>query len=231
MSGLIISPLTQLPRASCQRKTRLIVAERANQATHALATILAVVGTRLLLNDAVLTGNAALIAGCAIFGGAMSLTYLASTLSHSFLRGRWKHRFRTIDQVVIFLLISGSYTPVGLTICREHGMWLLLVAMWTMSLAGIATKLFVTGLRNVPVWFYAVTGWMPALAVGPMVSWFPPGAIVWIIVGGFCYTVGTFFLANDERAVWYHPIWHLLVMTGTACHFMVMYQYLVPSLS
>lgn len=230
MSGLMMSSLP-LSRAAGTRKSRLLLAERANQLTHGIATLLSLIGAILLFRSAADTGQEWLTAGCLVFSGAMIATYLASTLSHSFLRGRWKHRFRTLDQIAIFLLIAGSYTPVGVTICRDRGLWQILAAIWGLSLAGIATKLFVTRHLNVPVWFYVIAGLFPLLFLQPILEWFPLDGLLWIAAGGACYVGGTFFLTNDDRSPMHHAVWHLLVMAGSACHFVVMYQYLVPSLS
>ena len=64
---------------------------------------------------------------------------------------RLRHFFRTIDQVCIFLLIAGTFTPhlADLFACR------LVVGavyfMWALALAGICCKMFFTRLHNVSV--------------------------------------------------------------------------------
>ena len=40
-----------------------------------------------------------------------------------------------------------------------------------------------------------------------------------MVAGGLAYTIGTIFLQRDERVPYFHAIWHLLVITGSACHF------------
>lgn len=208
------------------RKARLDWVERANQVTHAAAALLSLLAAGKLLADALPVHDQWLTIGCAVYGVSLVLVFAISALSHSFRRGRLKHGFRTLDQVAIFLVISGMFTPVGLTICRAW--WPVLAAMWLMSLAGSATKLFVTGIRNVPTWFYVAVGWMPLLAAKPVLEQFPLAGLAWILAGGVFYTCGTYFLANDERAPIYHPIWHVMVMAGSACHFIVIDQFLVP---
>jgi hemolysin III len=36
----------------------------------------------------------------------------------------------------------------------------------------------------------------------------------------FCYVAGLWFWLNDRRARHFHAVWHLLVIAGSACHFM-----------
>ena len=125
MSGLLWShaPLNT-------RKARLVSEERANQITHALATALSVVGSAVLIREAVAMGDPVVTASCIVYAITLTSVYLTSTLSHSFLSGKWKHSFRTLDQVSIFLLISGAFTPVGLTVCNTGYWFLILHAHW-----------------------------------------------------------------------------------------------------
>ncbi len=224
MSGVIVSSA-----AFPSRKARLDWEERANQITHGLATLISICGAAWLISSASAVGNTWLTVGCAIYGASLVSVYSMSALSHSFRRGKWKHTFRTLDQVCIFLLISGNYTPVGLTIARDW--WPVLAAMWILSFAGMATKIFVTGIRNVPVWFYVAVGWMPLLATQPIFAQFSATGLAWVFAGGLSYTIGTLFLANDQRAHYFHPIWHVMVMIGSTCHFLVIQQHLIPCVS
>jgi len=226
MSGLLWShaPLNS-------RKSRLVHNERANQITHALATALSVLGSVLLLRTAWNMNEPGVFAACSVYSLTLISVYLNSTLSHSFLSGRWKHRFRTFDQVSIFLLISGNFTPVGLFVCQTGCWWLIPAGMWVLSLTGIAIKLFVTGIRMVPVWFYAVVAAGPVLCVPPMMDFFPIDGLCWVAAGGACYASGACFLCNDHRARYLHCVWHVLVTIGSVCHFIVIYGYLLPELA
>ena len=44
-------------------------------------------------------------------------------------------------------------------------------------------------------------------------------ALVWLGVGGICYTLGTVFLVLDLQRYHFHAIWHVWVIGGSACHF------------
>ena len=205
--------------------------ERANQLTHAAAIPLTIIGTVFLVQSAVRHGDPRLINACVIYGASLIAVYLFSTLSHSFSQGRWLHAFRTLDQVSIFALISGNFTPVGMMVCRDGAWWTILAAMWTLSTIGILTKLFITKRENVSVWFYFVLGWLPLLTMGPVSDWFPIAGLLWIIAGGVLYSVGTYFFINDTRLPYFHTVWHVLVVGGSACHFVVIYCYLIPGLA
>ena len=62
-------------------------------------------------------------------------------------------------------------------------------------------------------------------------GWTEPGSTkqsVLMVAGGLCYTVGTWFLKNDHRAWWVHSIWHILVILGSALHFLAIVMYVKP---
>lgn len=205
--------------------------ERVNQITHAAPVPLTILGTVLLVQAAQRTGNSWLTCGCLLYGLSLIAVYLFSALSHSFRPGRWRNLFRTLDQVAIFGLVSGSFSPIGLTICRGGNGWTLLATMWTLSIIGMLTKLFVTRLKNVSVWFYLAVGLMPLLSMGRCCEWFPSAGLAWILAGGGFYLLGTYFFINDLRVRHFHGVWHVMVVAAGACHFIVMYCYLVPGLN
>jgi hemolysin III len=68
-------------------------------------------------------------------------------------------------------------------------------------------------------------GWLPVVAVRPMIEFSPRGLLWWVLAGGLCYTAGTFFLNRDERFPRFHAVWHLFVIAGSACHFVAVLRY------
>src|SRR5205085_5230949 len=94
-----------------QRLESLLAVEKVNQLTHALGLVLSVVGSVVLLSLAAQQEDPWRLIGCLIYGGALMALYAASTLSHSFADPQRRHFFRVMDQVCIFLLIAGTYTP------------------------------------------------------------------------------------------------------------------------
>ena len=54
---------------------------------------------------------------------------------------------------------------------------------------------------------------------------FPTACSLLIISGGLSYTAGVWFLVNDKRSDFHHPIWHLFVLTGCVCFFLAIWHY------
>jgi hemolysin III len=53
----------------------------------------------------------------------------------------------------------------------------------------------------------------------------PLAGLLWLIGGGLFYTVGILFYALDARLRHAHGIWHLFVLAGSACHYLVVLLY------
>lgn len=197
--------------------------ERANQITHGLGLALSLVGSFVLIRSVLDRGGVWEIAGAVTYSATLVSLYAASTLSHSFSLPRPRHFFRTVDQVCIFLLIAGAFTPVSLTYLRD-GWWpVILIAMWVLAVWGIAAKLFRHRLENVTVWFYVATAWMPILAAKPMIERLPEGANALAAAGALSYMIGVWFFLRDGQYKYFHAVWHICVIGGSACHFGVIY--------
>jgi hemolysin III len=119
-----------------------------------------------------------------------------------------------------------------ITLSRGWGMSLL-AAIWTMATAGILTILF---WRNHPHWIrvtlYVLMGWLAAAALPALYSALGISGMVWMVAGGLAYTFGIYFYANGDQShrVWPgvltgHDIWHLFVLTGSICHYILIFAY------
>jgi hemolysin III len=208
--------------------SRFVTEEVANQWTHGIGFAVSVPAGWWLMRAALERHNDWLTSGCVIYAVTLSLLYAASTLSHSVRRGIWRHRFRTLDQVCIFLLIAGNYSPFGLAYARDGWGGAILVTMWLLASAGIVMKLFFTRLYTVETSFYLLMGWLPILVTPLFFRCFGMEGVAWTLAGGLAYSIGTWFLLNDGRRLYYHAVWHLLVMLGSACHYVVVLRYIVP---
>lgn len=203
--------------------------------THLIGAILAVLATPLLLVKTALDGNAVHIAAMAVFMGGMILLYTASTLYHSLdINEKINNRLKKLDHMMISVLIAASYTPVCL-IALDGAISLgLLAAIWTMALAGIIFKAFwVTCPKWVSSILYIVMGWLCIFALPQLWANLPFAAFMWLLIGGLMYTVGGVIYAlklpifnSRHKNFGSHEVFHVFVMAGSFCHFMMMYLYL-----
>jgi hemolysin III len=192
-----------------------------NALTHGAGLALSIVGALVMGAAVITTGDPWRIAGCGLFIAAMMAVYAASTLSHAGFAARWRNFLRRLDQGVIYLLVVATYTPFGLAYLRTGAGWLLLTALWTGAIVGFLSKvLFAHRLDSGLLWTYVLLGVLPAITIPWLWREIPAGTSPWMFLGGIFYLVGTIFLVNDARVRHFHAIWHLLVIAGSACHFL-----------
>ncbi len=210
------------------RRRQTVGEEVANSVSHGAGFVAALVGTPFLLAEAARVGGVADLLGAAVFALTVMLAYLASTLYHAAPWPRAKRVLRVIDHSSIFLLIAGTYTPFTLGVLRGGWGWTLFGMVWTLALAGVVMKAF-GGVRfhKLSIAVYLGMGWLIIIAIGPLVERMPPAGLAWLVAGGLAYTAGVLFYALDRLRYW-HFVWHLFVIAGTACHFVAVMGYAVP---
>jgi hemolysin III len=137
--------------------------------------------------------------------------------------------FRVLDHSAIYLLIAGTYTPFALGPLRGAWGWSLLAVIWVLALVGIASKLM-TGvkIRHASTALYLVMGWLIVVALKPLIHSVPLHGLLWIAAGGIAYTAGVAFYAMTHVR-YAHTVWHLFVAAGSACHFVAVLVYAIPS--
>ena len=200
--------------------------EIANSISHGIGLIASLAATPFLVRDAIRRGDTGFIVGASIFATTMVLLYLASTLYHALPAGKAKRVFQIIEHSAIFLLIAGTYTPFTLGVLRGAWGWTLLGLVWGLALTGVALKAFERMSHPViSTGLYLFMGWLILIAADPMYDRVPLSGLLWLVAGGVAYTAGVAFFVADSRLRYGHLIWHLFVMTGTACHYFAVLWY------
>jgi hemolysin III len=190
-----------------------------NSITHGFGVLLSIAGLVLLTVFASLRGTAWHVVSFTIFGSSMIFLYLASTLYHSISRIKVKQLFARFDHAAIFLLIAGTYTPFVLTAIRGSLGWTLFGIIWGLAVSGIIIRsIYLTRFRKLMVGFYLAMGWLFLIAVVPIVNNLPVNSVVFLFIGGGCYSVGVLFYVW-RNLKYGHGIWHLFVLAGSISHF------------
>ncbi len=201
--------------------------------THFIALCACILATPAMLVNASLRGIG--LAGqvsLSVFLLSAILLYGASTAYHSFdISPRGNLALKRLDHMMIFVLIAGTYTPFCVLAVGGAAGVRLLVLIWALALVGILFKAcWVKCPRWVSSVVYIAMGWacvgeLPRIWSGISVS-----AFVWLLLGGLFYTVGGIIYALklpvfNARFPHFgsHEVFHLFVMAGTACHFVLLW--------
>lgn len=199
--------------------------EFANAATHGLGLLLSAVGLVLVVRTCMDTSPLTFI-GCLIYAVSLVMLYGASTAYHLARDYDWKRRLQVADHMCIYLLIAGTYTPFTLTLMKSPLGYAILAAVWILAAIGITIKLFHTGkCDGLSTLAYVLMGWIALVAIDRVIAVFPMGAILWLLAGGLFYTGGVIFYRLDHKVRYFHAIWHLFVMAGSACQYIAVLQY------
>ncbi len=203
--------------------------------THLIGTLMALFATTPLLIKASLHPDPIHMISLGIFILSMILLYVASTIYHSFnISEKINKRLRKFDHMMIYVLIAGTYTPICLIALKGTVGVVLLLIIWSLALLGIiVTGFWVT----CPKWFssvvYIAMGWTCVLAFTQLMNSLSGAAFGWLLAGGIIYTVGGIIYAlklsifnNRHKYFGSHEIFHLFVMGGSLCHFILMYQFI-----
>lgn len=213
------------------------IKEPGSAITHFIGMLMAIFAAVPLLIKAANEPGRIYIISLAIYAVSLILLYAASTSYHTFdISEKVNTILKKIDHMMISVLIAGSYTPVCLIVLKGKTGLVLLSIVWSIAIAGILIKAFWV---YCPKWvssvLYIGMGWTCVLAFTQILNNMSPAAFGWLLAGGIIYTVGGVIYAlklpifnNRHKNFGSHEIFHLFVMGGSACHFVVMYAFLLP---
>ena len=207
-------------------RSQTALEEKLNAWSHGLGAFLGLIGLILLI---VYTSNKHpySLASVIVYGISIIILFSASALYHSVAEGRKKQLYRKLDHISIYLLIAGTYTPVTLITLAESKGWLLFSLVWSIAAFGLLLKIFFTGrFEAFSLILYLVMGWLVVLDYNQLSLLMPQGGMNLLFVGGAFYTLGVVFYAI-EKIPFNHVIWHLCVLGGAICHFLMIFRYVV----
>ena len=196
--------------------------------------LLALFATAPLLVKAAFSGDMMQVYAMAVFMLSMVLLYAASATYHAFGIGdRLYIILKKIDHMMIAVLIAGTYTPICLITLKDGIGPILLTIVWLMAIISILVKAFWV---TCPKWFssliYIAMGWVCILGMSNIVKSLSRPAFIWLLIGGILYTAGGVIYAlklpifnAKHKSFGSHEVFHLFVMGGSMCHYIVMYGY------
>ncbi|MGF0102578.1 PAQR family membrane homeostasis protein TrhA [Bariatricus sp. SGI.019] len=204
--------------------------------THFIGMLMAIFAAVPLLIKAAHEPSRIYVISIAIYAISLILLYAASTTYHTFNKSEKINTIlKKIDHMMISVLIAGSYTPICLLVLKGKTGIILLSIVWGIAIVGILIKAFWV---YCPKWvssvLYIGMGWTCVLAFTQLLNSMSPAAFDWLLAGGIIYTVGGVIYAlklplfnSRHKYFGSHEIFHLFVMGGSACHFIVMYAFVL----
>lgn len=212
------------------------VHEPVNCLTHLFGALFSCVGMVMLLRQS--WGEPLYIFSFVIYGLSSVLLYLASSLFHGLKVGERRRRLLLrLDHAGIFAMIAGCYSPLALITLESYSPalgWGFFIAVWTMAVLGMVLRLkYLDAPRWLSTGVYLLLGWAGLLILEPLRYVLPAGGEVFMFLGGAFYSIGALVFLLKRPNLYpgvleHHELWHLFVLAGSACHFLLIYFYLTP---
>ena len=216
-------------------KSQHHIKEPGSAITHFIGMLMAIFAAVPLLIKAAHEPSRIYVISLAVYSASMILLYAASTTYHTFdISAKINTILKKWDHMMISILIAGSYTPICLLVLKGKTGLILLAVVWSFAIVGILIKAFWV---YCPKWvssiLYIGMGWTCVLAFTQILNSMSRTSFIWLLTGGIIYTVGGIIYAlklpifnSKHKNFGSHEIFHLFVMGGSMCHFVVMYALL-----
>ena len=172
----------------------------------------------------------------AVFAGSVAACFGASALYH---RVTWAPRQRRwmwrVDHAGVYLLIAGTYTPVGLLVL--NGTWQVAVLATVYIGAGAAIVLKFAWV-DAPSWVAAVLGialgWVAVVALPQLATKLGPAGFALLAAGGIAYTLGAIVYARRRPnpaplTFGYHELFHALTLVAVACQYVAIAFFVIDA--
>lgn len=169
-----------------------------------------------------------------VFASCVAFCFGASALYH---RPTWQPHARSwlarLDHAGVYLLIAGTYTPLGLLVLSTGWAIPVLAIVWTGSLLAILLKLFRPSLpKRVSAVIGVALGWVGASAFSQLLK-LPLTGLLLILAGGIAYTLGAVTYARRRpdpfpAVLGYHEIFHGLTLVAAGCQYAAIAFYVLP---
>jgi hemolysin III len=198
---------------------------------HAGAFVVACVVGALLVEAA---PDGRRVVAAAVFAGSVAAMLAASALYH---RITWSERLRPwmrrVDHAGIYLLIAGTYTPVGLLSLHGPTQQIVLGVAW--SGAAAATLINLCWI-HAPKWLSAAIGialgWVGVAAMPQLARASGLPAVVLLAAGGIAYTAGAIVYARRKpdpapSVFGYHEVFHSLTLVALSCQYVAIAFFVV----
>ena len=205
---------------------------------HCIEASFSIVALVLLIVFASIYGNAYHIVSYTIFGTSMFLMYLFSTLYHWLnISGKALTFFRKFDQILSYIFIGGTYTPLCLVLLRGAWGWSIFGVIWGLVVGAIIMSAIWTRMPKALTYslFFTISSTL-LIAIVPLINAFNTLNIFngfWLfLIGALIYFFGglSYILKwpkINAKHFTNHELLHIFIVLGSASHFWLYIYYLL----
>jgi hemolysin III len=191
-----------------------------NMVTHIVGGGIAVIALLTCCWISILHRDLCSILCAAIYGFSMVSLYAMSSIYHGLRPGLGKKVLQVLDHCTIYFLIAGTYTPIALVALRPVYPilgWGLMIFQW--SLTALAVTLTAIDLKKYTVFSmicYICMGWAVLPFMVQVRTVLGIAGFGFLLSGGIAYTIGAILYGIGSQKHWFHSIFHIFVVLGSA---------------
>ncbi len=202
--------------------------ELMNSITHGIGAGLGVAALVLCIVKSCSPFDGWKLASSIVFGLTTTLLYLMSCLYHALKVNKAKRVFRVIDHCTIFLLIAGTYTPYTLVTLNGVTGWILFGVVWGVGILGIVLNaISLKRFAALSMVCYITLGWIIIIASRQLIAALAPAGLWLLLGGGIAYTLGAVLYGVGAKRPYFHSVFHIFCLIGTALQFFSIYLYVL----
>lgn len=206
--------------------------ELANAISHVAGAVLSVAALVFMILKSINVGTSLTVLSTIVFGVSLILLYSWSGIYHWLPVGKGKEVFRKFDQIGIFILIAGTYTPFALLVIKGTMGWVIFGLEWGIAILGTALRIIQKEdlEKNVGVFYiilYVIMGWLIVIDIKHIMQIMQTWGLILLFGGGLFYTLGIIFF-RMHKVKYHHLVWHIFVLLGSVCHFFAIYYFVIP---
>lgn len=202
--------------------------EVGNSVSHGVPALMILLSLPYFAVKSYLMGGVTFSIGISVFLISIFLMFLSSAIYHLMpYNSSHKYIMRIIDHSMIYIAISGSYTPVALSLVGGWLGWTIMIIQWVITIGGIVYKAVSTNVNpKISLALYLIMGWLGIILFPMLWSKVSMTFVVLLLAGGIAYSVGSWFYAQKNRH-YFHMIWHFFILAGAVFHFIALLYFAI----
>ena len=211
--------------------------ELLNAISHGLGAVFGVVALVLMLLKTCPGGDPFAIASSIIYGLSLIILFTISCVYHSLAKNNGKRVLRILDHNVIYILISGTYTPYMLVALRQYNVWhlgtgtvayIMFAIVWMVCIIGVVfNSINIKKYAKLSMACYIVSGWIVVSALPVLWNIITPWGVLLLLFGGIVYTIGAVLYGIGHKKKYFHSLFHLFVLIGAVLMFISVYCFVL----
>jgi hemolysin III len=202
-----------------------------NMVTHIAGGAIGIGAVISCVIAAVLHENMWGVVSGSVYGGSIIVMYTMSSVYHGLTAVTAKKVFQILDHCTIFILISGTYTPILLGKFRELyplDAWIIFALLWIVTVVGIVlNSIDLKTFKKASIACYLVMGWCIFFRLPNFLKSYPFPLFLLLLAGGISYTIGAVFYVMGRKKKFIHSIFHLFTDVATLLHLIGIVMYVM----